>query len=226
MRLPPTDHDAARSSVELSWIGHACFRLRGRELTIVTDPVPPSLGYGATRLQADVVTVSHPEPNHRALELINGHPRVLEGPGEYEIGGALITGVATPRPPGQPRTAPRNTAYLIELDEVSVCHLGDLAVPLTADQVAVVKDADVLLVPVGGRCTIDAVQAAEVVAQIEPRLVVPMHYRTAAAALELDPVDRFCRELGVAETAPQPRLNVTRNNIPETLTVVLLEYRK
>ncbi|HLI25971.1 MAG TPA: MBL fold metallo-hydrolase [Chloroflexota bacterium] len=212
--------------MELSWIGHACFRLRGRDLTIVTDPVPPTLGYGTARVPADVVTVSHPEPNHCALELISGSPRVLEGPGEYEIGGALITGVATTRPPGQPRTAPRNTAYLIALDEITVCHLGDLAGPLTADQVAVVKDADVLLIPVGGRCTIGAEQAAEVVAQIEPRLVVPMHYRTAAAPLDLDGVDRFCRELGLTQVAPQPRLNVTRGNVPETLTVVVLEHRK
>ncbi|MBX5490406.1 MAG: MBL fold metallo-hydrolase [Chloroflexi bacterium] len=212
--------------MELSWIGHSCFRLRGRDLTIVTDPVPPSLGYGAARLAADVVTVSHPEPNHCALELISGSPRVLEGPGEYEIGGALITGVATPRPAGQPSSAPRNTAYVIELDEVTICHLGDLAVPLATDQVAVVKDADVLLVPVGGHCTIDAVQAAEVVAQIEPRLVVPMHYRTPVAALDLDGLERFSRELGLTELAAQPRLNVTRSNLPDALTVVVLEYRR
>jgi len=212
--------------LELSWIGHSCFRLKGRDLTIVTDPVDPHLGYGSARLQADVVTISHAEPNHAAIEAVSGEPRLLEGPGEYEVGGILVNGVATPRPPEQPRTVPRNTAYLIELDDVTICHLGDLQAPLTADQVAVVKDADVLLVPVGGGCTIDAAQAAEVVAQVEPKYVIPMHYRTAASKLDLEGVERFCRELGQAEPTPQARLNVTRGSVPEGLTLVLLEHRK
>ncbi len=207
--------------MELIWHGHSCFRLRGRELTILTDP------FGASdRLQADVVTVSHDEPNHNAVGAVQGTPRIVAGPGEYEISGAAITGVATPRPAGQSQDVSRNTAYVIELDEVTICHLGDLAVPLGADQVAVVKDADVLLVPVGGHCTIDAAQAAEVVAQVEPRLVVPMHYQSPLLPLPLDTVDRFCHEMGAANLAPQPRLNVTRSSLPEQLTVVLLEPRK
>jgi L-ascorbate metabolism protein UlaG (beta-lactamase superfamily) len=207
--------------MELIWHGHSCFRLRGRDLTILTDP------FGASgRLQADVVTVSHDEPNHNTVSAVQGTPRVVAGPGEYEMGGAAITGVATPRPADQARERPRNTAYLIELDDVTVCHLGDVATPLTADQVAVVKDADVLLIPVGGRCTIDAAQAAEVVAQVEPRLVVPMHYQSELLPLPLDPVDRFCHEMGAAGLTPQPRLNVTRSALPDQLTVVLLEPRK
>ena len=115
---------------------------------------------------------------------------------------------------------------MIELDDVTICHLGDLAVPLSTDQVAVVKDADVLLVPVGGHCTIDAAQAAEVVAQVEPKLVVPMHYQSPLVNVPLDSVDRFCHEMGAANLTPQPRLNVTRSSLPEQLTVVLLEPRK
>src|SRR5579885_1170820 len=207
--------------MELIWHGHSCFRLRGRELTILTDP------FGASdRLQADVVTVSHDEPNHNAVGAVQGTPRIVAGPGEYEISGAAITGVATPRPAGQSQDVSRNTAYVIELDEVTICHLGDLAVPLTADQVAVVKDADVLLVPVGGHCTIDAAQAAEIVAQLEPRLAIPMHYRVDGIAPALDPVDRFCREMGLSAPIPQPRLNLTRGNLPEEPTVVLLEPRR
>jgi L-ascorbate metabolism protein UlaG (beta-lactamase superfamily) len=216
----------AEEGMELTWIGHSCFRLRGRDLTLLTDPVAPGLGYAGARLEADVVTVSHDEPNHSAVSAVAGTPYVVRGPGEYELRGAMITGVATPRRPGEGRDVPRNTAYVFELDDVSVCHLGDLTSPLTADQVAVVKDADVLLVPVGGHCTIDAAQAAEVVAQVEPKLVVPMHYRTPAAALDLDPVDRFCREMGTADPQPQSRLNVTRGSLPDQLTVVLLEYRR
>jgi L-ascorbate metabolism protein UlaG (beta-lactamase superfamily) len=212
--------------MELIWHGHSCFRLRGKELTILTDPFAPGPRAANGQLQADVITVSHDESNHNAVAVVEGTPRVLTGPGEYETGGAAITGVATPRPEGQSRTVPRNTAYLIELDDVTVCHLGDLAVPLTADQVAVVKDADVLLIPVGGHCTIDAAQAAEVVAQVEPKVVVPMHYQAPGLSVPLDPVDRFCHEMGAASVTPQQRLNVTRSSLPEQLTVVLLEPRK
>ena len=212
--------------MELIWHGHSCFRLRGRELTIVTDPFEPTPRAASGRLQSEVVTISHDEANHNAVSAVQGTPRLVTGPGEYEMGGAAITGVATPRPPDQGRSAPRNTAYLIELDEVTICHLGDLAVPLGADQVAVVKDADVLLIPVGGHCTIDAAQAAEVVAQVEPKLVVPMHYQSPALPLALDSVDRFCHEMGAAGLTPQPRLSVTRSSLPDQLTVILLEPRK
>ncbi len=211
--------------MELSWLGHSCFRLRGRELTVVMDPFGPDLGYTLGRVHADVVTVSHDEPNHNAAAAVDGNPRLVAGPGEYEFAGVSLTGVATPRPPGQGRDVSRNTAYLVELDDVTICHLGDVAAPLGTEQLAVVKDADVLLLPVGGHCTIDATQAAELVAQVEPKLVVPMHYQTPAISLELDPVDRFCREIGVAELTPQARLSVTRSGVPEQLTVVLLEYR-
>lgn len=212
--------------MELTWLGHSCFRLRGRELTVLTDPYGPKLGYSTDAVQADVVTVSHDEPNHNTLSLVQGAPRVVAGPGDYELAGVNLTGVATPRPPGQDRSVPRNTAYVLDLDDVTICHLGDVAAPLGTAQLEVVKDADVLLIPVGGHCTIDATQAAEMVALIEPKLVVPMHFRTEAVKLDLDPVDRFCREIGVAELTPQARLNVTRSGLPDQLTVVLMEYRK
>jgi L-ascorbate metabolism protein UlaG (beta-lactamase superfamily) len=212
--------------MELSWLGHSCFRLRGRDLTVVTDPFGPGLGYSSAKIQADVVTISHDETNHNAVSTVEGSPRVVAGPGEYEFSGVMITGVATPRPPGQSREVPRNTAYVVELDDVTVCHLGDLATPLGTDQIAVVRDADILLLPVGGHCTIDATQAAEVVSQVEPKMVIPMHYRTPAVKLELDEVDRFCHEIGAAALTPQARLNVTRSGVPDQLTVILLEYRK
>lgn len=212
--------------MELSWLGHSCFRLRGRDLTVITDPFGDGLGLPFGSVSADVVTVSHAEPNHDAVSVVDGNPRVVAGPGEYELAGVMITGVATPRPAGQSREEPRNTAYLLELDDVTVCHLGDLAAPLNSEQVAVVKDADVLLIPVGGHCTIDGARAAEIVAAVEPRLVIPMHYQTPGVRVELDSVDRFCREIGAAELTPQARLNVTRSSLPDQLTVVLLDPRK
>lgn len=213
--------------MEITWLGHSCLRLRGRDATVVTDPFDRTLGYPPIRTSADVVTISHHEPHHDYVQAVGGNPTVVDGPGEYEIAGVLIHGVATRRDRGRETPKPRNTAYVIRIDDLVVCHLGDLDQPLNADQIAAMKEADVLLIPVGGNCTISAAEASEVVAQLEPRLVIPMHYRTEATrGLNLDPVDRFCREMGVTPEAPQARLSVTKSTLPESATVVLLDYRR
>jgi L-ascorbate metabolism protein UlaG (beta-lactamase superfamily) len=216
--------------VELTWLGHACFRLRGRDVTILTDPYEGAdWGYPPLATNADVVTISNDHPHHAGLSGIEGGPRVLRGPGEYEIGGALIWGVRTPRRKNQAASdfvAGKNTAFVIELEDLTVCHLGDLAEALLSpEELERIKDADVLLVPVGGNCTINATQAAEVVAQIEPKLIVPMHYATEETRghLALDEIARFCKELGATDATPRARLNVSATSLPSEPTVVLLE---
>lgn len=212
--------------MDLSWLGHACFRLRGRDVTILTDPYESDgWGYPELAASANVVTVSNDHPHHAGVSRIEGRPRVLRGPGEYEIGGALIWGVRTARA----KDGAKNTAFLIQLEELRVCHLGDLATaPLSVEELTQIKDADVLLVPVGGNCTINAQQAAVVVAQIEPKLIVPMHYATdeTRGQLVLDEVDRFCKELGATDATPRSRLSITASTLPSEPTVVLMEARR
>jgi L-ascorbate metabolism protein UlaG (beta-lactamase superfamily) len=217
--------------VDITWLGHACFRLRGRDVTILTDPYEgDDWGYPPLAATADVVTISNEHPHHAGLSGVSGTPRVLRGPGEYEIGGALIWGVRTPRRTSQDGlTATRNTAYVIQLEELTICHLGDLAEgSLSAEQLTRLKDSAVLLVPIGGHCTINAAQAAQVIAQIEPKLIVPMHYATdeTRGRVELDDISRFCREMGASDAAPRPRLSVTATSLPNEPTVVLLESRR
>jgi L-ascorbate metabolism protein UlaG (beta-lactamase superfamily) len=217
--------------VDITWLGHACFRLRGRDVAILTDPYEGTdWGYPPLTTSANVVTVSNSHPHHAGLSGVDGEPRVLSGPGEYEIGGALIWGVRTSRRANGtgPNGSAKNTAFVIQLEELTVCHLGDLAAaPLTAEELTRIKDSDVLLVPVGGHCTINAAQAAEVVAQVEPKVIVPMHYATeeTRGRVDLDEIERFCRELGATDTSPRGRLNVTAASLPSEPTVVLLERR-
>jgi len=185
-------------------------------------------GYAPLATSANVVTISNDHPHHAGLSGVDGGPHVLRGPGEYEIGGALIWGIRTSRPQGgaMPSAAPKNTAFIIQVEDLTFCHLGDLAnAPLNTDELAHIKDADVLLVPVGGNCTIDAQQAARVVAQVEPRLIVPMHYATdeTRGQVVLDQVDRFCKELGATEAAPRSRLSITATSLPSEPTVALME---
>jgi L-ascorbate metabolism protein UlaG (beta-lactamase superfamily) len=217
--------------VDISWLGHACFRLRGRDVTILTDPFAgDDWGYAPLSTSADVVTISNSHPHHAGVSGVSGAQRVLHGPGEYEIGGALIWGVRTPRRADEDGAAPaRNTAYVIQLEDLTICHLGDLAsTTLTNEQLTHIKDSAVLLVPVGGHCTINAAQAAEVIAQVEPKIIVPMHYATdeTRGHVDLDEISRFCREMGSSDVAPRARLSVTATSLPSEPTVVLLEARR
>ena len=197
-------------------------------MTILTDPYEGAdWGYPPVATTANVVTISNDHPHHAGMSGIEGKPRVLRGPGEYEIGGALIWGVRTVRKSDENgHRSPKNTAFVIQLEELTVCHLGDLSdAPLSPEELTRIKDADVLLLPVGGNCTINATQAAAVVAQVEPKLIVPMHYATEETRgfLPLDDIDRFCKELGATEAAPRQRLSVTPSSLPSEPTVVLLE---
>jgi len=212
--------------VEIVWLGHSCFQLKGRDITIVTDPFDRGSGYTLGKVTADVVTTSHLAPDHSNIYGVGGDPQVVDGPGEYEISGAFITGVLTRRDDGKGGTQQRNTAYLMEIDDLTVCHLGDLGHILIPQQVEQMNSADVLLIPVGGNNTINASKAAEVVSQIEPRIVIPMHYKTEVTTLELDPVSKFLREMGVADPKPLPKLTVNRGSLPEETTLVLLDYRR
>jgi L-ascorbate metabolism protein UlaG (beta-lactamase superfamily) len=167
------------------------------------------------------VTVSHAHPSHSYIEGVDGQPYVVKGPGEYEISGILIIGISAFHDEEQGKKLGKNTIYVLDVDEISVCHLGDLGHALTAEQIEEIDPIDVLMLPVGGGSTIDATVAAEVVRQLEPKIVVPMHYRTAALGSELELETKFLKEIGVAEISPQPKLILTRSNLPATSQVFL-----
>jgi L-ascorbate metabolism protein UlaG (beta-lactamase superfamily) len=209
--------------LDIVWHGHACFRLRGREAAIVSDPYDRSTGFPNLKLTADVLTISHQHPHHAnaaAVSAASDRLRQVDGPGEYEVAGSLIEGVRTYRDKQRGAALGKNTAYMIHLDDLSVCHLGGLAHTLSSSQIESLKDADVLLIPVGGGTVLDAAAAAEVVSQLEPRIVIPMYYGTPSEPL--DSVDRFCKEMAVTEIVPQARLTVTKSSLPEETRVVVL----
>jgi L-ascorbate metabolism protein UlaG (beta-lactamase superfamily) len=212
--------------MEITWLGVSCFRLRGKERTVLTDPYAKTGGQNMGRPTADIVTVSHPHPNHENVAAVGGAPKVVDGPGEYEIGGVVITGISTFHDAEGGRKRGKNTAYLIEVEDVVVCHLGDLGHVPSTEQIEAMADVDVLLVPVGGETTINAAQAVEVVNLVEPKIVVPMHYRAEGGAADLEPVERFCREMGVKEWQSQPKLTVTSSTLPEGPHLVVLEQRR
>jgi L-ascorbate metabolism protein UlaG (beta-lactamase superfamily) len=207
--------------VEVTFFGNSCFRLRGKEVAIVTDPYAPPTG--PAKLDADIVTVSHDHPGHNAVSAVAGEPRVLSGPGEYEIRGVLISGVATFHDAQQGKERGRNTVYVIQLDDLRLCHLGDLGHVLSSEQVDEIGTVDVLFIPARGH-VIDTAKAAEVVSQIEPNILVPMHY-DGPSGDGLESIEKFCHEMGLRQITPQPRLSVTRGGLPQETQVVVLETR-
>ncbi|MBM2825857.1 MAG: Zn-dependent hydrolase [Dehalococcoidales bacterium] len=210
--------------MDISWLGHACFRIRGSHAAVITDPFSPALGYSLGNPTASIVTMSHQHVGHSYVDGIGGEPKPITGPGEYEIGGVLVIGMPTFHDGDEGKGRGKNTIYLMDVDGVTVCHLGDLGHVLTAAQVEEIGNVDVLLLPVGGVSTIDAAMAAKVVRQLEPKVVIPMHYKTEALSRELEPVEKFLTEMGVKELNPQPKLSLTRSSLPATTQVCLLSY--
>lgn len=213
--------------MEITWLGHSCFRLRGREATVVTDPCAKSTGYKIGKPTADIVTVSHDHPGHNNVAAVAGSPRTVLGPGEFEISGVLIMGIRTYHDLEKGQERGKNIAYVFELDGVRICHLGDLGHVPTPDHVEQLSGVDVLLAPIGGGHGIDGAAAAETVSLLEPKLVIPMHYHTPAAKDNLEPLDRFLKEMGApgALEEKQPKLSVTSSTLPHETKVQVLEYR-
>lgn len=211
--------------MDITWYGHSCFRLGDRGVSIVTDPTPDDMGYDRPRIRADVVTISHDHPGHNNRIGFRGGPKFFDGPGEYEVKDVFITGIASYHDGRSGAVRGRNTVFVFDFDGVTVCHLGDLGHVLDQSQVEALNDVDVLLIPVGGLHTLDAPKAAEVISLIEPRLVVPMHYKTPFETAKLQPVDAFLKEMGATVTATETELKVIKSALPEETQVVLLDYK-
>ncbi len=211
--------------MDIVWYGHSCFRISERgQAAIITDPFGEELGYEIPRLKADIVTVSHDAPGHNFLAALKGYDHLISGPGEYEIGGVFILGIATyDQTQENPR---RNVVYVFDYNSLIVAHMGDLDHVPSQSMIDALGPVDIALIPVGGGKSLSSSQAAEVVSLLEPSIVVPMHYRTnALQGVELDPVDRFLKEMGINTIQEEMLLRVTAGSLPEQTQVVLLDYR-
>jgi L-ascorbate metabolism protein UlaG (beta-lactamase superfamily) len=211
--------------MELHWLGHACFRIRAKAVTILTDPYGDAVGK-LGRPTADVVTISHDHPGHNNAAGVSVQAKLVRGPGEYDVRGVAITGVQTAHDAAGGRERGRNVVYAIYVDDISICHLGDLGHVPTAEQAEAIGRVDVLLLPVGPRARLSPTQALEVVNLLDPRVVVPMHHQASPRDSDAAAVGALCRELGAAVPAAQARLALTGETLPEERRVVALEVRR
>lgn len=209
---------------DIKWFGHACVQIRSRGATVMMDPAPRSLGYRFPKQKADIVTISHDHPGHTATEVISSPFRLIDGPGEYEISEVFVTGVRAYHDDQEGAERGKNTIYLVEIDGVTICHLGDIGHELSDEQAQAIEVADVLLIPVGGGPVIDAAKASTIVGQLEPGVVIPIQYRTPMGDSDLDEVDRFLKEMAVSDIDPVDRYTVRKTEVGDAAetTVVLL----
>lgn len=212
--------------MEITWLGHSCFRIKEKGVVIITDPYDEAIGLALPPLKADIVTVSHPHPGHGNWKKVKGEPKILDSPGEYEIKGVFITGIRTYHDLRQGKERGKNVAFLFEFENINVCHLGDIGHIPDKDQLEALNHVDILLVPVGGVSTIGPAQAVEIVRLLEPSIVIPMHYQVKGLAFRLNSVEKFFKELGLSVPKPIETLKITGQNLPSETQFYLLERRE
>jgi L-ascorbate metabolism protein UlaG (beta-lactamase superfamily) len=218
--------------MEITWYGHSCFRLSERGLaTVVTDPYDSKqVGYEPLKLKADIVTISHDTPGHNNVAAIKGDTHVIDGPGEFEIGGVFIMGIQTNGHIKKNDGELRNTLYLFDFNGISVLHLGDLNRVPTQAEVEDFGPINVALVPVGDGGGLNANKAVEIISLLEPNIVIPMHYATPATIAtpkKLETLDKFLKEMGILNPEVLPSLKIPNAAaLPEDTKVVVLDYQK
>lgn len=201
--------------MEITFLGMSCLRLRGREADVLIDPLPE--GVRGPRVTPDVVVSTEGATDAALLHPAEGRPQVVRGPGEYELRGIRVLGL---RGPGG------ITVMRVEVDDVRVCAVGRLEGPLSEEVLEALGHVDVLAVPVGGGDSLDASAAAQLVQALEPAYAVPVRYAVAGIPGDFEDVERFAREMGLAEgVAAQPKINLTGTVSGEETRVVILEPR-
>jgi len=213
--------------MEITWYGLSCFRLTERNMaTVVTDPFDSQVaGYEPLKMRADIVTVSHEAAGHGFISAVKGYSRLINTPGEFEIGGVFITGIQTDGYGKDDSDELRNTLYVFDYEGVTVAHLGDLRRVPSQTEIEAMGTVHIALVPVGGGGGLNAAKAAEVVSLLEPGFVIPMHYGTSSCNLKLAPLSKFLKEMGLGNIEPQASLKVSKSMIPDETHVVVLEYQ-
>ncbi|MCJ7739728.1 MBL fold metallo-hydrolase [Candidatus Microgenomates bacterium] len=214
--------------MEITYLGHSAFRIKGKKTSIVTDPFDPAVtGFKIPSVQADIVTVSHEHKDHNNIKAVSGEPLVISGPGEYEVKGVRITGLRTYHDNTKGGERGYNTVYRIEIDNVAIVHLGDLGHKLSDKEIEILDGVDILMIPVGGTYTINAAEAVEVISHLEPKVIIPMHYKSDKHKNDdgekLDELSVFLKEMGKEGLAPVPKLVISKDKLPLESMVVIFE---
>jgi len=210
----------------ITWQGHSCFKIQDKigpdGVSVVTDPFTKETGLKVPNFEADIVTISHDHYDHNNSSALRGQPLIIDCAGEYDYKGILVEGIDSFHNEKAGKERGLNIIYRFEVDDISIVHLGNLGGPLDNAQLEKLVGTDILLIPVGGKYTLDAKKAIEVISQIEPRIVIPMHYKIDGLKIDLDAVDKFIKEIGIEPTYEE-KLKISKKDLPqEDMELVIL----
>lgn len=216
---------------KITWAGQSCFEIsltssKDNSTTVVIDPFDEKIGLKVPNFSAEIVLSTHAHPDHNNIEAVKGDPFVIDGPGEYEIRGVFVQGISSFHDDKEGKERGLNTIYIIECENIRFCHLGDLGQKeLTSEQLDKIGMVDILMIPVGGNYTISSSEAQKIIGQIEPKIVIPMHYALPKLTADLDDVEKFLKAMGKNATEPQDKLVIKQSALPREgeMQIVVLQ---
>jgi len=214
----------------IHWPGHACFQIiaagnKGEQASVLIDPFSEEIGLKLPKLEPDILLVSHNHYDHNNIKQVSGSPFLITGPGEYEVKKVFIQGIPSWHDEKEGKERGENTIYTIGTEEMRLCHLGDLGQKeLTEEQLEKIGEIDILMIPVGGIYTISAKEAPKIISQIEPKIVIPMHYQIPKLELKkkLDGLDKFLKTMGIKKIEPLPKLSIKKKDLSEETKITVL----
>jgi L-ascorbate metabolism protein UlaG (beta-lactamase superfamily) len=216
--------------MQIFWKGQSCFQIlinpkKENQVKLVIDPFSEEIGLKIPKLEADILLITHNHFDHNNKKAVLGDPFLIEGPGEYELKGVFIEGIHSWHDQKEGRERGENTIYKIEAEGIKICHLGDLGQKkLTEEQFDKIGDIDILMIPIGGIYTISAKEAIDLMAEIEPKITIPMHYKIPNLKIKLDGLEKFLKPLGIKEVPALSKLSVKKRDLsPEEAKIVVLK---
>lgn len=213
--------------MKITWLGHACFKIQGKDVIIVTDPYNPKIGLRKPSTKADILLISHDHDDHNFKSAITENPFIIDGPGEYELKHVMIQGIEAYHDKLKGKKRGTTTLYSFQMEGVNFVHLGDIGHVTTDYQVEHLGDVDILFIPIGGKYTIGTKSATKIINAIEPRIVIPMHFKVPGLTLDIADNKEFCEEMGVDTSATQDVYKVSKRELPQEETqVVVLQPQK
>lgn len=214
--------------MKIKWFGQSCFMITSRSgIKVLTDPYKKMLGYKLPEeMEANIVSTSHNHSDHNNINIVKSSFVHIDKPGDFSEHGIEIKGMQTFHDKTSGSKRGKNTIYNFNIDDINICHCGDLGHVLNSDQIEEIGNVDILLLPVGGLATINAFDAVKVMKQLNPTIVIPMHYRTKALGLVgyiFAKVDKFISASGL-KAKEYEEIELNKANIKDYSGIAVLKY--
>lgn len=209
----------------ITWLGHSSFKIQTQNSTILTDPYSPSIGLRMPKVSADLVLISHEHDDHNNLDALSGTPFIVNSPGEYEVRGVFVHAVPAFHDDKDGSERGLITIFRIEADDMRLGFLGDLGQKkLNDEQFENMNGLDILFIPVGGNYSIDGKTAAELITELEPRIVIPMHYKVPglSSKIAIAGVEPFMKQMGITSNGKEDKLKIFKKDLPQEDTRVVI----